>query len=78
MGWVYLNETDDKEAVNQFELAVNSGNDPDKASSRREAQRLVNVKKEALVDLAFVYPNVKKPKTPSSTSGTSRPAGTCT
>lgn len=62
MGWVYINESDDKEAVNQFELAVNSGNDPDKAQSRKEAQRLVNVKKEALVDLAFVYPNVKKPE----------------
>jgi tetratricopeptide (TPR) repeat protein len=62
MGWVYLNEADYKEALNHFEGAVASANDPDTLSSRREQQRLVNVKREALIDLVYAYTEERKPK----------------
>lgn len=62
MGWVYLNEVDYKEALRHFESAVKSENDPAKVKSRRERDRLVNVKREALVDLAYAYTEVKKPR----------------
>jgi tetratricopeptide (TPR) repeat protein len=62
MGWVYLNETDYKEALHHFEAAVGSKNDPDKAETRREQQRLVSVKREALIDLVYAYTEERKPK----------------
>lgn len=62
MGWVYLNETDYKEALHHFEAAVSSNNDPDQIGSRQEQQRLINVKREALIDLAYAYTEVHKPK----------------
>jgi tetratricopeptide (TPR) repeat protein len=62
MGWVYLNEADYKEALHHFEAAVGSTNDPDLVSSRREQQRLVNVKREALIDLVYAYTEERKPK----------------
>jgi tetratricopeptide (TPR) repeat protein len=62
MGWVYLNESDYKEALHQFEAAVKSAHDPDAQGSRREQQRLVNVKREALIDLAYAYTEVRKPR----------------
>src|SRR5262245_16567326 len=63
MGWVFLNESDYKEALTHFEAAVKSPFDPDKeGGSRLEQQRLVNVKREALIDLAYAYTEVRKPK----------------
>jgi cellulose synthase operon protein C len=62
MAWVYLNQADYKEALRHLEAAVASKHDPDTATSRREKERLVNVKREALVDLAFAYTEVRKPK----------------
>lgn len=62
MGWVYLNEADYKEALHHFEAAVASKHDPDEQESRREQQRLVNVKREALIDLAYAYTEVRKPR----------------
>jgi tetratricopeptide (TPR) repeat protein len=62
MGWVYLNEADYKEALGHFEAAVGSANDPDAITSRREQQRLVNVKREALIDLVYAYTEERKPK----------------
>ena len=62
MGWVYLNETDYKEALHHFEAAVSSKHDPQAESSRRERQRLVNVKREALIDMAYAYTEVRKPR----------------
>ncbi len=62
MGWVYLNEVDYKEALNHFEAAVKSEFAPSKETTRREQERRVNVKQEALVDLAYAYTEVKKPE----------------
>ncbi len=62
MAWVYLNEVDYKEALRHFEAAVKSDNDPAKAATRRERERLGSVKREALVDLAYAYTEVKKPQ----------------
>lgn len=62
MGWVYLNESDYKEALHHFEAAVGSSNDPDLVTSRREQERLVNVKREALIDLVYAYTEERKPK----------------
>jgi cellulose synthase operon protein C len=62
MGWVYINEADYKEALHHFEASVDSKNDPDRLDSRREQQRLVNVKREALIDLVYAYTEERKPK----------------
>src|SRR5207237_10614005 len=62
MGWVYLNEADYKEALHHFESSVGSNNDPDLVTSRREQTRLVNVKREALIDLVYAYTEERKPK----------------
>jgi cellulose synthase operon protein C len=63
MGWVFLNESDYKEALHHFEAAVKSEwQENDGSGSRRDQQRLVNVKREALIDLAYAYTEVRKPK----------------
>ncbi len=62
MGWVFINEADYKEALHHFEAAVDSKNDPDSLDSRREQQRLVNVKREALIDLVYAFTEERKPK----------------
>ncbi len=60
MGWVFLNETDYKEALFHFEAAVRR--DDAKSGLGRSAEaRLVNVQREALVDLAYAYTEVRKP-----------------
>lgn len=61
MGWVYLNETNYKEAMQQFEAAVR----PDWSKiegNKKEKERRVDVKREALVDLVYAYTEVRKPK----------------
>lgn len=61
MGWVFLNEADYKEALYHFEAAVRR--DGAKTESKRSAEeRLVNVQREALVDLAYAYTEVRKPR----------------
>ncbi len=62
MGWVFLNESDYKEALQHFEAAAASRYDDDAKGSRHEKSRLVNVKREALIDLAYAYTEVRKPK----------------
>jgi tetratricopeptide (TPR) repeat protein len=60
MGWVYLNEADYKEALYHFEAAVRRDG-AGSENSRAEEERLVNVQREALVDLAYAYTEVRKP-----------------
>lgn len=60
MGWVYLNEADYKEALHHFEAAVRV--EDSAADGRKEEERLVNVQREALVDLAYAYTEVRKPR----------------
>ncbi|MCA9550137.1 MAG: tetratricopeptide repeat protein [Myxococcales bacterium] len=59
MGWVFLNESDHKEALYHFEAAVRR--EGAEADSRAAEERLVNVQREALVDLAYAYTEVRKP-----------------
>ncbi len=62
MGWVFLNEFDYKEAFNHFERSVKAADDRRNFRSRAEAENSVNVKLEALTDLAYAYTEVRKPK----------------
>ncbi len=62
MGWVYLNETDYKEALHHFESAIVASSKSGKGESKKDEERLISVKREALIDLAFAYTEVKKPK----------------
>ena len=60
MGWVFLNEADYKEALYHFEAAVRRDG-AESAETRASEERLVNVQREALVDLAYAYTEVRKP-----------------
>lgn len=60
MGWVFLNETDYKEALFHFEAAVRR-DDAKNNLGRTAEEKLVNVQREALVDLAYAYTEVRKP-----------------
>jgi len=62
MGWVYLNEFDYKEAFRHFEDSVKAADIERDFRSRAEAESSVNVKREALTDLAYAYTEVRKPK----------------
>lgn len=62
MGWVHLNELDYKAALNEFEKAVRTAEANERESGEFADGSGVNVKREALVDLAYAYTEVKKPK----------------
>ncbi|HJL39975.1 MAG TPA: tetratricopeptide repeat protein [Myxococcales bacterium LLY-WYZ-16_1] len=61
MGWVHLNELDYRSALVHFERAVETADANEEESGGPKAEG-VNVKREALVDLAYAYPEVKKPR----------------
>lgn len=60
MGWIELNRGRFPPAFGHFEAA--SASSWDVAGDRDEQSRRVDVKREALVDLAYTYTEVKKPK----------------
>lgn len=62
MGWVYLNESDYREALQQFQQAVISDVRQADKSRARDRDKRVDVTREALTDLAFAYTEVYKPK----------------
>ncbi|MEM7675822.1 MAG: tetratricopeptide repeat protein, partial [Myxococcota bacterium] len=64
MGWVYLNESDYREALRQFQAAVVADvklADAAQATRDRDDKR-VDVTREALTDLAYAYTEVYKPR----------------
>ncbi|NJK89613.1 MAG: tetratricopeptide repeat protein [Myxococcales bacterium] len=62
MGWVFLNEFDYKGAFMQFEKAAKADGTDKNFRSQAEAENSVNVRREALNDLAYAYTEVRKPK----------------
>jgi tetratricopeptide (TPR) repeat protein len=62
MGWVYLNEFDYGHAFRHFEDAVTTADVKRDFRSQAEAESSVNVKREALTDLAYAYTEVRKPR----------------
>ncbi|MGF1511741.1 MAG: tetratricopeptide repeat protein [Myxococcota bacterium] len=62
MGWVHLNRLDYKAAFVQFEQAAKVSDDSLPNSNRASEAAGINVKREALTDLAYAYTEVRPPK----------------
>ena len=63
LGWCYVNDADYRQALKLFEKAVTTS-DGDKQVDI-DTYRHVNVRLEALIDMAFCYPEVYKKSTPA-------------
>ncbi|MEM1025873.1 MAG: tetratricopeptide repeat protein [Myxococcota bacterium] len=62
MGWVHLNELDYRKAFSNFEKAVVIDNELEAAAGKGDTKTDgVDVKREALTDLAYAYTEVRKP-----------------
>ena len=66
LGWCYVNDADYRQALKLFEAAVTTS-DGDKQVDI-DTYRHVNVRLEALIDMAFCYPEVYKKSTPEKAS----------
>ena len=63
MGWVYLNESNFRDALQQFQQAVvNDVKLADKSKTAKDRDKRVDVTREALTDLAYAYTEVYKPR----------------
>jgi tetratricopeptide (TPR) repeat protein len=62
MGWVHLNLLDYKSAFVQFEKAARASDDALPTSANPSEAAGINVKREALTDLAYAYTEVRKPR----------------
>ena len=58
LGWVRVNREDCKGAVNLFERILRDKNTPRGDKTLVSTQRSLNIHREALVDLAYCYPDV--------------------
>jgi tetratricopeptide (TPR) repeat protein len=66
LGWVKVNKDDCKGAVAMFEKILRDKSTPHETKSLVMTQRSLNISREALVDLAYCYPDVypEKPAPP--------------
>ena len=63
MGWVHLNETDYREALREFQQAVETDVKlADAKGGSKDRDKRVDVTREALTDLAYAYTEVYKPR----------------
>lgn len=63
LGWCYVNDADYKQALKLFEAAVSTSEEDKEIDI--DTYRHVNVRLEALIDMAFCYPEVYKKSTPA-------------